>query len=242
LRESILRARPWAAPDPEDAQAISQQGTPEIENFKASSEAFNARVHQELKGIPVPTALRDQILARGKIIRPTFWNRTRVRLAAAAAFVILAGGGLLVLSPWQRSFENMGFAGFRSRMVGFALREYRMDILTTDAQTLKRFLAARGTPADFNLPPSLSAAPLKGGACLTWQGKPVSMVCFDSPEHSTLYLFVVADPEKNLTTARPSEEIFKKLPSVSWNAEGETFLLVGKIPESILKPLLEAKS
>jgi hypothetical protein len=212
----------------------------ELLAFQHNSENFNARVHQELASIPVPPTLRDLILARRKIVRPSFWRRGRLLLATAAALALIAGG--LTLVRHERTSEDLTFAGFRSRMVGFALREYRMDVLTTDLGELKRFLANGGRPAEFSLPQPLAQIPLKGGACLSWQGKPVSMVCFDSPSHETIYLFVISDPERDLMKSAPRLESVKNLPAISWNSDGQTFLIAGKVPDEFLKGVAGARN
>jgi hypothetical protein len=161
-----------------------------------------------------------------------------VILAAAAAIVLLATA-IVFLVPHGSGSEDVSLAGFQSRMVGFALREYRMDVFTADMKQLKDFLNAGGTPAEFQLPRTLARTPIKGGACLSWQGKPVSMVCFDSPEHSTIYMFVMADPNGEFKNAAVEKRVIKDLPSVSWSANGNTFLLAGKIPAKALQSLVE---
>ena len=76
-------------------------------------------------------------------------------------------------------------------MVGFALRHYRMDIVTNDAQQVRQFLKSRGAPADYALPAGLQATPVMGGASLSWQDAPVAMVCFDLTTNKILYMFVI---------------------------------------------------
>jgi hypothetical protein len=243
LREALKRSRPWAAEDAEDAQIIKDASATaneaRMQELKRSSEDFNARVHLELAEIPVPPTLRAQVLARGKIVRvPFFSNRTAILAAAAAALVLLATA-IVFLVPHGSGSEDMSLAGFQSRMVGFALREYRMDVFTADMGQLRKFLSAGGTPAEFQLPATLARTPIKGGACLSWQGKPVSMVCFDSPEHRTIYMFVMADSNGELKKGTVEKRMIKDMPSVSWSSDGKTFLLAGKISEKALQALVE---
>jgi hypothetical protein len=228
-KEALLRTRPWA-PDLEDEELAKE--TPR-EVYQRQSE-FNARVHDELARVPVPTALRDQILARRKFVRVSNWRRAAPLLAIAAAVALIAVGS----SSWLRPKEDLTIAGFRSRMSGFAIREYSMDWLTNDLSVLKQRLAEKGTPAQFTLPGALAAVPLKGGKSFTWQGKPVSMVCFNWSPTEILYLFVLgetlADP--NALQSRP----VKSLNTITWEADGKTFLLAGQIPEDRLKELTKS--
>jgi hypothetical protein len=239
-KKILLRASPWrTAREPEEKAAAEAAALdPELAAFQARQEEFNARVHQELAEIPVPPHLRDQILARRKIIRGVQWHPARWIAAVAASAALAAGIWFMVPRP---TAEDLGFTGFRSRMIGFALREYRMDIFTSDFAQVKAYLASSKVPADFSLPQNLRQKPVKGGAALTWQGKPVAMVCFDSREHTTLYMFVVDNASAGFN-AVPGFERFKDMPSATWTDGGKTFLLAGKVSDAELKELLPSPS
>jgi hypothetical protein len=112
-----------------------------------------------------------------------------------------------------------------------------MDVFTNDFTEMKRFLAQRSKPADFSLPGGLAKLPLKGGAAMNWQGKAVSMVCFDSAAKTTLYMFVLGEP---LSTADVQPQPVKGLNTVTWSAGGKTFLLVGRVPEASLAELVKS--
>ena len=232
-KEALLRARPWA-PDREDEKQ-AQDASPEV--YRQQKE-FNARVHDELAANPVPTALRDQILARRKVVRVPQWRRTAPAVAMAAALVFLALGLFYWVRPQQDPAEDLTIAGFRSRMSGFAVREYSMAWLTNDLTVLKQNLAAKGKPSQFTLPPPLAAVPLKGGKPLTWQGKPVSMVCFNWTPDEILYLFVLGETLADPGALEPQP--VKTLNTITWEADGKTFLLAGRIPKERLKELTKS--
>jgi hypothetical protein len=231
---ALLRTRPWApAAEDESVLAQGQASDPAISKLHEQQKEFNARVHEELEAIPVPTTLRDQILARRKIVTVPRWRSAQPLLAIAAALVILGVG----LFYWMPSREDTSLAGFRSRMVGFAVREYRMDVFTNDFTEVKHFLAQQKKPADFSLPPGLAKLPLKGGAAMNWQGKPVSMVCFASAAKTTLYMFVLNEP---LSSSSVRPEAVKGLNTVTWSTDGKTFLLAGRVPEASLAELVKS--
>jgi hypothetical protein len=225
-REALLRARNWSEKvhDPESTRGAAATD-PAFEQLQQQSEQFNARVHQALAEIPVPPGLRDQILARNKVITVPYWRTPRaIAMAAALAFMAT---GLFFWTTAKFGGEDRTFAGFRARMIGFALREYRMDIHTNSLPVVQKYLADQGAPAEFTLPPTLAQTPVKGGAALTWQGQPVSMVCFDKL-NTTLYMFVIED-----RAAPVNERVvapFKTVSTVTWTAEGKTFLLTGDVP------------
>lgn len=238
-KEVLLRSRPWSPrkTDEEETAAKLAESESDLRDLQKRQEEFNARVRHELAGIPVPSGLRDQILARKKIVRIPCWRQPRFALAIAAAFIFLAVGTFY----WARPREDKTFAGFRSRMVGFAVREYRMDKFTTNMVELRDFLATGGRPADFPLPQELAKVPLKGGARLSWQGQPVSMVCFDWDKKETLYMFVIdapaaAPPETAAAQLKP----LKRLNTATWTAGGKTFVLAGRLPENELAKLVSS--
>jgi len=235
-REALLRARNWSE-KVRDAESSMEAGGNDaaLTTLQQRSEQFNALVHQALADIPIPADLRDQILARNKVITVPYWRTPRaIAMAAALAFMAT---GLFFWTTAKLGGEDRTFAGFRSRMIGFALREYRMDIHTNSLPVVQKYLADQGAPAEFTLPPTLAQTPVKGGAALTWQGQPVSMVCFDKL-NTTLYMFVIED-----RVAAVQERVvapFKTVATATWTSNGKTFLLTGDVPLSELDLLTKS--
>lgn len=228
-REELLRSRNWSEKEKDSARSPAEPGS-----YETQCHDFNARVHQELAAIPVPPTLRDQILARRKIIVVPFWKKPAAIAAMAAAFLILTTGLLF----WnQVRTEDQTFAGFRARMVGFALREYRMDIHTQQLLEVQKFLAQNGAPSQFNLPAAMAATPVKGGAKLSWQGKPVGMICFTGAGGETLYMFII----ESALAAHPAPAVaaFKSLSTAAWTSDGKTFLVAAPLPAAELEKLVK---
>jgi anti-sigma factor RsiW len=228
---SALRTRNWSerVRNEETGSAKDDSGLREV---RERSGELNARVHSALGNIPVPEGLRARILASNKIVRVPFWRTPRA-LALAAAMVVLATG-LIFFATVPR--EDQSFAGFRNRMVGFALREYRMDIFTNDLSAVQQYLASKGTPSELKLPQTLAQAPVKGGAALSWQGKPVSMVCFERL-NTTVYMFVVDKPTGAVEFAHQALPD-KGVSTAAWTAGGKTYFLAAKLPQAELEQLV----
>jgi hypothetical protein len=113
-------------------------------------------------------------------------------------------------------------------MVGAVLRQYTMDIVTNDMSGIRRFLASRQAPADYVLPPGLATLPASGAGVLSWQSQRVSMVCLDSPDQGTLFLFVVDQAAvRSSPAAQPQFQQVNKLMTVSWSQGGKVYLLAG---------------
>ena len=81
-------------------------------------------------------------------------------------------------------------------------------------------------PADFELDPALARVPAIGAGLLSWQGKPVSMVCLDGGGLGTLFLFIAAAettvPEP---PAQPEIVAVNQLATASWTRHGRTYVL-----------------
>ena len=197
-------------------------------------EDFHRAVRNQLRSIPVPPGLRERILAARQPTRIIPVNFRRRWLALAAALALVATG-LLFLSP--RTTEDRSFTGFQNRMSAFAVRQYSMDLSTHDLAEVRSYLARKGAPTDFNLSRPLQSAPVKGGAKLSWQGTPVTMVCFGGPGDKTLYLFVI-DANVVQSSPEPAVQTVKGLTNVSWTERGKTYLLAADLPPPDLQRYL----
>jgi hypothetical protein len=187
--------------------------------------AFQAALRARFRELPVPERLRNARPAGRKIIRPQPWWNHPVSLAAAAAVVLFLGLAPLFFKPDRPG----SFTNFQSRMIGSALREYRMDVVTNDMRQVRAFIAAHGAPADYQVAPGLGRLQLTGGGLLRWRSNPVAMVCFDRGDNQMLFLFVlnraaVKDPPPEQT---PRVAKVRQLLTASWSQGDNTYLLAG---------------
>lgn len=240
--QSLLAAWREGRSDPGDpnleAALKFAREDPQVRDWFAQQQAFHQGVRDALQAIPVPPDLAERILARAKTTRPTFVRGSRALLAAAAG--VLA---LLIALPWlpRKGGDQPDFATFRHRLVRAALREYRMDIETNNLAEIRGFLARGLAPAAFELPPSLEALPPVGCGVLSWQGEPVSMVCFNGDRLGMVFLFVV--PARNLADAPPASlrlEQVNKLGTASWTRGDQTYVLAAGASLDDIRQLLKA--
>jgi hypothetical protein len=224
----LLLYRPHAvdAEDPEMAQALAlTRQDAELRSWFEEHCGFQKTVHQKLCHLPVPAALKEQILQRRKVVHVSWW-RQPAWLAAAAAVLILA-----VLTPFLLQPERQDkFDDYRSRMVRSALRQYRMDIETNNLEQVRQFLSSRGAPADYRVPPSLAQMTVSGGGQLKWRGNPVSMVCFDKGGGHMLFLFVMNRDAVKASPGLSNPELkqVSKLGTASWTEGNHTYILAGE--------------
>lgn len=216
--------------DPEVIQALSfVRAQAELALWLEQQIAFHRAVRGGFEAIPVPSGLKARILTQQKTIVP-LWQRPAFLLAAAC----LVAAFVLVALQFRRPSEDLTFDGFRARMIGFAQRVYGMDIVTNDLQQIRQYLARKGAPADYALTAGLQTMPAKGGAYLSWQSKPVSMVCFELPKDDTLYMFVMDEakiPAGPVPGPAAKIETVQGITTASWSMGGKVYLLAAHDPE-----------
>jgi hypothetical protein len=221
--------------DPEVAAALAQaRRDPELQQWLQSQSAFHQTMQETFQHIPVPNDLRDRILARPKIIKslPRAWRQ----VLQAAAVLVLSLGLLGLVVWWYSGDSGNTFDTFRARMVRTVLRQYAMNIQTNDMAQIRQFLATNSAPSDYVLPQGLSKLPPTGAGLLRWQGDPVSMVCVDSGDQGTLFLFVVDRLKiKRLPGSSPEFAKVSRLMTVSWTQDGKTYVLAGAGGKETLK-------
>jgi len=223
--------------DPQVVEALDlARREPELQEWLRQSSAFHETVTSQLKSLPVPRDLKADILLGPKIVRgPAHWWTRTVPIAAAASIILCA----TIAFIWTNSKAPSDFARFRSRMVGIVLREYRMDIVTNDMPQVRSYLAARSAPSDYIVPPKLDSLSLTGAGVLHWQGKPVSMVCFDRGAKDMVFLFV--SDRKNVGDAPVSAAQMapvKGLATAAWTMGDKVYMLAASGDEEALRSYL----
>lgn len=244
-KEILLLYRPGVADphDPEFATALELTRTDtELGQWFEQHCASQVLLRQRFHEIPIPEGLKEQILSERRA-RTTPLPRRRVMVWAAVAILfLLLGLGGLYLSPTPADPFNQ----FRNRMARIVLREYpRMDLETRDLNQIRSFLAQKQGRGDYELPAGLQLASGTGCAILNWQGKPVSMICFDSGQKadrsqtSDLFLFVI---DRNaLPKPPPNSPQFvqlNKLATFSWTTGDNTYVLAGIGDEAFVRRYL----
>jgi uncharacterized membrane protein YbaN (DUF454 family) len=221
-----------------EALALARQD-PELGRWFEQHRAFQKSMRAGLQQIEVPAHLRTSLLARMQVqptvVTPPAWWRNPVWLAAAAVVVLLLG----LAAVWWQPRHADRFANYRSRVLGQALRDYRMDLETNDMQQVRQLMASRGAPADYDLTRGLEQLQLTGGGRLTWRNNPVTMVCFDRGDKRMLYLFVMKrSAVKDPPPKTPQLAIVHQMVTASWVQGDNTYVLAGPEEPDFVKKYL----
>ena len=201
-------------------------------------------LRRKFQSIPVPPGLKEQILSERKIRRPVFQKYWGSLLAVAAVVVLLVG---IEWGFHPLQGRMVRFAAYRKRMTETALRGYSMDLTATDLAVIRNFLRQKQAPADYSLPAGLQAATVAGCVVSSWQGSPVSMICFKSGRpllpgvQSDVWLFVTE--RKAVSDAPPAgSPVFarvNKATTASWSDDKNSYLLAAVGDEAFLGKYLQ---
>lgn len=235
-KENLLLYRPGAADadDPQLREAMELANRePELKRWFENHCRFQEAMRVKFREIEVPETLKAALLAQHKIVPLQPWWRQPVWLTAAAAMVLF----LLWLSFGSGPSVPDHFANYREMMVSFALKNYGMDWVTNDQTSLRQLLAAKGAPANYNVPGGLEKLKLTGGAALTWRNHPVSMVCFDKGNNQMVFLFVMPRAGLKDPPASPEPKLTKisSFMTASWTQGENTYVLAGTQEEGFPK-------
>ena len=234
-KKTLLAWRPGHGDlrDPQVAEALEQvRREPMLQEWFEKHTAFQRSMRRCFEQIPVPVDLRDQILARARIARPVELWPLRAWLAAAAVVLLLGLGAW-----WLRPPSADSFSTFRDRTVRGVQRVYpAMGIVTNDMAQIRQYLATNRAPSDYVLRSGLAQLPATGAGLLSWQGHPVSMVCLDSKDQGTLFLFIVDRAAvKGAPPSAPELVPVSKLMTASWTQNQKTYVLAGAGGEQAIR-------
>lgn len=224
------------ASDPALAEAMREvERNPRLRVWLEREQAFGKAVAEKLRTVPPPPGLREAILAGGRVaVRKPWWRRPG-GLAVAAGIALL-----LSLTPvaWRlmRLAQSANLPEFALNFAGrgfIGLQEHNADV-----QKLKGWLAARNAPLPAKIPTEL--AQLRGLGCRTvdFQGKNISVICFEQEREFHLFVARRDDFPALLASAAPRFQARGNWASAAWSDEWNHYVLVSDAGEAAVRRLL----
>lgn len=250
-KETLQLYRPGTADasDPAFAEALELcEREPELKKWFANHCALYAALRSKFKQIAVPDGLKEQIIAERKVhTTAPLWQRAVIAAGAVAAVVMVVFNLVQHTPPG----ESHDFAAYRSYMGRVASSSYGMELNSTDLDQIRLFFAQKNAIADYVVPESLkSNAKVVGCVATTWQGKEVSMICFQTGrplqpgQASDLWLFI---SDRTVAKDAPAAKTlaFDKqdgMVSASWTVGSRTYVLTSQGDEQFLGKFVSGKT
>ena len=226
--------------DPLFAEALEQaRRDPELQKWFAEEQALDSQIQSKLRSaVAVPRHLKSNLLALRKITRPVPWWFQPMKLAAAAAVVLLIGLAAFLLLPPKPTQLVL----FREKMVRYSMQEHgHITFESPDIAKIQQWLQARGVDANFELPAGLQGKPAQGCRVVDWNGHQATMICFvlEDGKHMDLFVMDRAGLPGFRESGAPQIVKTDGLTMATWAKGGKVYLLTGdsrKLLQQILQP------
>jgi hypothetical protein len=204
------------------------QRDPELARWFAQEQALDQCIGAKIKlALAAPASLHAQLLAQGNIIRPvSWWQQPMSRLALAAGIALL----LTIAAAWFYATRADGFQQYRATMADFTANKLdRLDLMSRDVVEVRRWLAQKEAHADLILPAGLEGRPSLGCRLLDWQGRTVSLICFELENRQVAHLLVVDSAVfEQSPDAQPLFQKVGVMQTAGWSRDGKTYLIASK--------------
>lgn len=226
------------AHDPQFRKALEMLNhDPELARWFAREQALDIRLAAKFRAFPVPSDLKNQLLAARKLApRPTGWRRPAWFSAAAAVALLIFLGALWLTTRGSRQFEQ-----FRNAMVQASMdMEQHVSVKDLDLANARQWLAEHGGRVEFPLPAGLRDHPKVGCRIVEWRGHKVSLLCFQLNGGQHVDLFVIAEKDLPglLRSSAPQFAMRGDVTTASWRYDGYLYVMAGQGSKADLERLL----
>jgi len=173
---------------------------------------LSKQLRRHYDGQQLPEDRVREILALGRAVREERASRAWWRMAAAAA--VLLGLGIFGASAYLRGRGELHqtTVPFVARTVVDYLSDptHQLPVVSTDRAMLLEWLRQRGGPANFEVPPAMTALSSLGCQVLEVQGQKVYVICFFLDEPSVGLPAGVMPEKKMMVAVGPDGTMMKK--------------------------------
>lgn len=186
----------------------------------------------------VPAGLRERLLqnaAPSSTTRTTKWLRPTL-VTAAAASIMLGWTLYWPLSGNLSAWESESLLAITKVEYGMS----RLDERAATLDTVKKLLAANGSPSPQNLPGCLCSLPTFGCKRIQVAGRAATLICFKIDGQKEAHLIVMDNTSLADTPSQkqPRFQTSKNWQLATWSDGSQTYLLATTADENALRKLL----
>jgi uncharacterized membrane protein YbaN (DUF454 family) len=226
--------------DPFFAEALEQgRRDPELQKWFTEEQALDSQIQSKLRqAVAIPPDLKANLLALRKVIRPAPWWFQPMKLAAAAAVVLLLGLAAFFLLP-QKPAQ---LASFREKMTRYSMQvQGHITFASPDFTKIQQWLQEQGVDANFELPGGLQGKPAHGCRVVDWNGQKATMICFvlDDGEHVDFFVMDRAGLPGMPENGGPQFASANGLMTVTWAKDDKVYLMTGNGDKKSFQNLLQ---
>jgi len=223
---NVYRPGGQDASDPRFSEALDRaRRDPILECWFSESIAFDTAMTEKFSAIEVPPDLRENILAGVKVSRPL--RSPFIKWAIAAALISMAIFGSLI---WHAA-RPAHLAGWQSQALdvvsSLVRNESSFDAQSHNADQLLAWLRANHAPAAQKLPGNLGKLESIGCKTFSWNGIPVSVICFMRPDGGLVHLVSANVPTSSARRPKTAPGFVRQgeWATVTWREGDTTYML-----------------
>ena len=225
---NVYRPGGQDASDPRFSEALDQaRRDPMLERWFSESIAFDAVMTEKLRAMEMPPHLRENILAGARVSRPLRWSKPFIKWAIAAAVILTTVVGSVI---WY-SGRPVRLAGWQSAALdvisSLVKNESSFDAQSRNTADLLAWLRANHAPAAQKLPDNLGKLESVGCKTFSWNGIPVSVICFMRPDCGLVHLVSANVPTSSARPPKTAPEFVRQSEwaTVTWREGDTTYML-----------------
>jgi hypothetical protein len=213
---------------------------PLLQRWFDDSVGFDLAMTDKLRAITAPAELRQNILAGVKLSRASRRNDRFAKWAIAAALILSAALGSLI---WHNT-RTAHLAGWQSQaldVISSLVRdESSFDAQSNQAGELLGWLRANHAPAAQKLPDNLDKLSSLGCKTFSWNGVPVSVICFMRPDGGLIHLVMTNAPVHSgrVLNGEPLLVQHGKWAMATWREADKVYMLALEGSPEQLRPFL----
>ncbi len=220
---AAYRANGADATDPRLAEALAlARSDPELAAWFARQQAFDSAAVSKLNSIAPPRELRDAISAGLRFQRPR--QNGRWLFAAAAALVV---GVAVIFGRWWSSRGSFNDAGLVMFATNYVANGFTLQARSARTADLLHWLAVHHAPLPERLPLDSSELHSLGCRTLSFQGRTVTLICFEHGREFHLFVARRADfPRVRVGTKARSSSTANGWSAAEWMDADHVYVLV----------------